>query len=179
MGNKGRKSNAITWLRGNTNDIQLPVKTVKTNECDEITVGDLIYYNLSTGTSEKYFAYPVGKLATASVQDRADRYFAGVSMSDSKDGESDNILVATTGVFEIPCASGTYYPGYVAKLVTGVGASSGSCDVDAILPAATTAAYQNTVGVVVKGGTTVTTAEVQIASKVFGGSVEYPTQTAT
>jgi predicted RecA/RadA family phage recombinase len=175
MGNKGRKSNAITYLYGEKNEWTVPVKTVKVKTCDEITRGDLMYLNLSTTTgSSNRFAYPIGPLASASVGDRAHLFFLGVSESDSKDGDSDAIRVATDGVFEIPLNTATTIkPGYDAILVTGVGVGSASIDVDAVSAAAPSPSYKHVIGRIVEAGTSATTAKVKIHSSIAGGSIDW------
>jgi len=163
---KGNKKNAIQYLYGETNEIELPVMTVKHWECDEIAVGDPIHYHKAKATTGRVRkALPWGYLANASAGD-ARRFFAGISMSQSKDGDSDDIRVATDGVFEFPCTSNTYYPGYTANVKSAVGTTSASVDVDCITVAAPSTTYANVFGTVVNKATVAaTTVKVRIASQ--------------
>jgi len=174
--NKGNKKNAIRYLYGETNEILLPVATTKENECNEIANGDMIYFLTGaapTSSSNQYIAKPVGALATASVGDRAKHYFAGIAMSDSRDGDSADIRVATTGIFKIPCTAATFYPGYMAVFKTGAG--TGSVDVDACTPTAESGVHLDAIGRIVEKGTLATSALVQIHSAVFTGSIDFIT----
>ena len=53
--------------------------------------------------------------SAASLGDIAES-FLGVAMSASASGETDPVRVATTGVFEYPCDSGSVYTGYFANV---------------------------------------------------------------
>ena len=165
---KGKKRNAIQWLSGDTNEILLPVLKDKANECNEIAVGDPILVRTGTRNAKnRWRARPMGALLNASIGD-AKSMFAGISMSESKDGETQPIRVARTGLFEMPCTAVTMYAGYVAALKTG----TSSLDVDAITPTAK-GTYIKAIGEVMEGATTSTTAKVEIVSSVFGyGSLD-------
>jgi len=164
---KGRKRNAIQYLYGDTNEVEFPVIKVKPDACNEIAVGDPVFYTYTaTSAGKQYKIQPIGVLATASVDD-ARANFAGIAMGESKDGEDNDIRVATTGVFEFPCSSATVKPGYHAVPVTSAGAGAGSVDVDSITPTAPTGAYVNTLGTCVSNGTTQTTCKVKIATKII------------
>lgn len=173
MGNKGRKSNAIQFLHGLTNEITVPVKTGKALECQEITRGDPIFIHQGTvNAGENGYAFPIGKLTTASLIDQGHKWFTGISMSDSKDGESKAIRVATTGVFEVPLnTSTTVKVGDIATYVTGVGASSGSVDVDAVSKTVAIE-YAKGIGKIVEAGSSVSTVKVQIHSRMINGSLD-------
>ena len=166
---KGKKRNAIQYLYGDTNEVLVKVRTVKAQECNEIAVGDPVImhmYKATTGTVNRQVAIPIGELADASVGDAAGD-FAGISMSDSKDGDSDDIRVATTGVFEFPCTSATYNPGYLAVVKTGIGAGT-SVDCDACTATTPAGAYVATFGRIVnKAASAATTCQVKIATKIF------------
>ena len=167
MGNKGKKRNAIQYYSGETNEVEVPVRTLKENECHEIAVGDpIIMHMYKATTSEKQIAIPVGVLADASVGDAAGD-FAGIAMSESKDGDSGTVRIATTGVFEFPCTSATYEPGWLAVVKIGVGAGT-SVDCDCVTATTPAGAYVATYGRIVNRATAAaTTCRVRIATKIF------------
>jgi len=173
---KGNKTGKNTYLRGNTEQVTVPVDTEKTNEADEIAIGDMVYLNraLRTASANRYKARPMSHLVAASIDDRG-AHFLGVSMDQSKDGDSDEILVYTNGVFEFDLdSSSTVYVGEPAQLqVAGEGDGSTSLDCFHTLPTVTIpTGAGRVIGTVVKYGTSQTTAEVAIHSNIMHGSYD-------
>jgi len=75
-----------------------------------IEVGDLI--KLASNYAVNFAA---GGSSNASLVDSASK-FLGVAMQASATGETNPIRVATTGVFEYPCASASAYLGHFAAI---------------------------------------------------------------
>jgi hypothetical protein len=73
-----------------------------------IEVGDLVWYE--NGELKPAAARADAGTEAANQEAFHDR-FAGVAMQRSPAGESEPVRVATTGVFEFDCPSGTYEPG--------------------------------------------------------------------
>ena len=163
---KSKKRNAIQWLYGETNEIELPVITDKEKEYNEIAVGDPVCVRIGPkNAGNRFRARPASEIAIASAGD-CNQMFAGICMSCTRDGDEQKVRVATTGVFEVPHAALTTYAGYFAKWVEG----SASMDADACLPAAPTGTYVHAFGTLVDGATTSasapnTTAKVKIHSR--------------
>lgn len=93
-------SSTMRWRYGETNPVVLPVLSATV-----IEIGDLVY--VDTGTVKPASALTYG--ASLAVTQRAfhDK-FAGVAMQQSRSGDTQNIRVATTGVFEFTCASAAF-----------------------------------------------------------------------
>ena len=93
-------ANTMRWRYGDTNPILAAVASATT-----IEIGDLVY--LSGGT-----ALPADNLndlgTKAANQEAFHDAFLGVAMQASPDGSTTPVRVATTGVFEFDCASGTF-----------------------------------------------------------------------
>ena len=93
-------SDKMRWRYGDTNPVVAAV-----DSAIEIDIGDLLYLDTSTAKPAASQADQGGK--TANQQTFADK-FLGVAMQRSPVGDSNPIRVATTGVFEYDCASGTF-----------------------------------------------------------------------
>ena len=96
-------SNALRWRYGDTNPVLLPVESDSV-----IEIGDLVY--LDTDDAKPASAQSDQGSAAANQQLFHDT-FAGVAMQASPDGESREIRVAATGVFEFDCASAAFEVG--------------------------------------------------------------------
>jgi hypothetical protein len=73
-----------------------------------IEIGDLVYLDTDDA---KPASLQVDQESEAGNQALFHTKFAGVAMQRSRSGDSDPIRVATTGVFELICASGTFEVG--------------------------------------------------------------------
>ena len=92
-------ANTMRWRYGETNPVVLPVDSATV-----IEIGDLLYLDTT--------AKPAGALtygaSLAATQETFHDTFAGVAMQQSRAGDTQDIRVATTGVFEFACASATF-----------------------------------------------------------------------
>jgi len=93
-------ANTMRWRYGETNPVVLPV-----NAATVIEIGDLVYFD--TGLVKPASAFTYGASLAATQETFHDK-FAGVAMQQSRNGDTQDIRVATTGVFEFACASATF-----------------------------------------------------------------------
>ncbi len=93
-------SNTMRWRYGDTNPVRLPVDSATV-----IEIGDLVY--LDTDDAKPASAQADGGSLAANQEALHDN-FVGVAMQCSVNGETLPIRIATTGVFEFDCASGTF-----------------------------------------------------------------------
>lgn len=96
-------ANTMRWRYGETNPVVLPVASATV-----IEIGDLVYFDAGTVKPASALTYG-GSLAA--TQEAFHDKFAGVAMQQSRNGDTQDIRVATTGVFELPCASATFEVG--------------------------------------------------------------------
>ena len=96
-------SDVMRWRYGETNPVMLPVDSGTV-----IEIGDLVY--LATDDARPASAQ-ADQASEAANQELFHDNFAGVAMQRSRDGDTSPIRVATTGVFEFPCPSGTFEVG--------------------------------------------------------------------
>lgn len=96
-------SDTMRWRYGETNPVVLPVDSATV-----IEIGDLVY--LDTDDAKPAALLP-DQLSKAANQEAFHDKFAGVAMQRSRAGDISPIRVATTGVFEFECASGTFEVG--------------------------------------------------------------------
>lgn len=96
-------SDSMRWRYGETNPVMLPVDSATV-----IEIGDLVYLDTDDA---KPAASQADQLTKAANQEAFHDKFAGVAMQKSRAGDTDPIRVATTGVFEFACSSGTFEVG--------------------------------------------------------------------
>jgi hypothetical protein len=96
-------SDILRWRYGDTSPVVLPVDSATV-----IEIGDLVY--LDTDDAKPASAIPDGGTEAAN-QEAFHDLFAGVAMQRSRAGDTAPIRVATRGVFEFPCPSGTFEVG--------------------------------------------------------------------
>lgn len=96
-------ADTMRWRYGETNPVVLPV-----DEATIIEIGDLVY--LDTDDAKPASAQ-ADQGTLAGNQELLHDKFAGVAMQRSRDGDTDPVRVATTGVFEFDCASATFEVG--------------------------------------------------------------------
>lgn len=93
-------SDKMRWRRGDTNPVLAAVDSETV-----IAIGDLLYLDTDD-------ANPAGDQADGGTELANQITFAasflGVAMQRSRSGDTDPIRVATTGVFEYPCASAAF-----------------------------------------------------------------------
>lgn len=169
---------------GNLNEVVVPVITAKTAGRNEIATGDIVILpvaaNTFNTTATPGTAVTVGTVLPASgiqsllqgLASAAD-CFLGVAMDSSANGDSDDIMVATSGVFEFNCASATYTVGQAACMASGLdeaGYVSGTYIVSGVGGTVVGAwSDANRIGTIVGKGTTKTSVLVDIKSRIFSG----------
>lgn len=108
-------ANTMRWRYGDTNPVMLAV-----DSATEIEIGDLVY--LDTDDAKPASAQADQGTALANQQLFHDG-FMGVAMQCSRVGDTSPIRVATTGVFEFPCAAAAFE---VGALISASEASNGT-----------------------------------------------------
>ncbi len=92
-------ANTMRWRYGDTSPVMLPVDSATV-----IEIGDMLY--LDTDDAKPAASQADQGTKTANQQLFHD-VFAGVAMQASRNGDTQPIRVATTGVFEFDCVSTT------------------------------------------------------------------------
>jgi hypothetical protein len=150
----------MRWRYGDTNPVVAAVDSGTV-----IEIGDLVYQDVDDAKPASAQADQGSE--TANQELFADN-FLGVAMQRSRSGDTDPIRVATTGVFEFDCPSGTFELGDLV----GVDENAGG---DGLLDqqVAAVSASKYAVGRVAKRGSTAATRVlVDIRSTVMTGGVE-------
>jgi hypothetical protein len=106
-------SNTMRWRYGDTSPVMLPVDATTV-----IEIGDLLY--LDTDDAKPASAHADQGTEVANQEAFHDK-FAGVAMQASRNGDTQPIRVATSGVFEFDCLLTTFE---VGKLI-GVDENAG------------------------------------------------------
>jgi hypothetical protein len=96
-------SDVMRWRYGETSPVVLPVDSATV-----IEIGDLVYLDTD---DVKPAASQADQSSESANQELFHDKFAGVAMQRSRAGDTDPVRVATSGVFEFGCASGTYEVG--------------------------------------------------------------------
>ena len=96
-------ANTMRWRYGDTSPVMLPV-----DASTVIEIGDLVYLSVDDGRPASAQA---DQGTEAGNQQLFHDNFAGVAMQASADGDTQAIRVATAGVFEFDCPSGTFEVG--------------------------------------------------------------------
>jgi len=101
-------TDTMRWRYGDTNPIVIPV-----DSSTVIEIGDLVYLDSDDAKSAGQDTNSDGtgdlwNTDLATTQEAFHDIFAGVAMQRSRDGDTDSIRVATSGVFEMLAASDTY-----------------------------------------------------------------------
>lgn len=107
-------ANQMRWRYGATNPVMLPV-----DSSTVIEIGDLMYLDTDD-------VKPASALSDAGDeagnQEALHDGFAGIAMQASASGDTSDIRVATTGVFEFDCAAATFEVGdFVGASENGAG----------------------------------------------------------
>lgn len=99
-------SSTMRWRYGDTSPIVMPVDSATV-----IEIGDLLY----RGTGSTFQAIPPSEIFAYenTLEYRKDfaELFAGVAMQQSRAGDTQDIRVATSGVFEFECEPATFEVG--------------------------------------------------------------------
>ena len=93
-------ADTMRWRYGETNPVVIPV-----DSATAIEIGDAVY--LATDDARPA-AQQADQGSEAANQELFHDNFAGVAMQRSPSGDTSPIRVATTGVFEFACLSGTF-----------------------------------------------------------------------
>jgi hypothetical protein len=93
-------ADVMRWRYGETSPVMLPVQAGTV-----IEIGDLVYLSTDHALSA---AAQANQGTKAANQQLFHNNFAGVAMQQSRNGDTDPIRVATTGVFSFDCASATF-----------------------------------------------------------------------
>jgi hypothetical protein len=153
-------SDKMRWRYGDTNPVVAAVDSATV-----IEIGDLVMQDTDDAKPASMFAWGANLAAT---QDAFDDKFLGVAMQRSRAGETAPIRVATTGVFEFDCPSGTFELGDMV----GVNANTGGNGLTNQQVAKVTLS-KNAVGRVAKRqASAATSVLVDIRSTVMTGGVE-------
>lgn len=96
-------ANTMRWRYGDTSPVMLPVDATTVVE-----IGDLLY--LETDDARPASAQADAGTEAANQEAFHDK-FAGVAMQASRNGDTQPIRVATSGVFEFDCLSATFEVG--------------------------------------------------------------------
>ena len=153
-------SDKMRWRYGDTNPVAAAV-----DSSTVVEIGDLVYQD--TDDAKPASSQADQSSETANQELFADN-FLGVAMQRSRSGDTDPIRVATTGVFEFDCPSGTFELG---DLVGVDEASSGTALEDQQV--APVSASQYAVARVAKRvATAATSVLVDIRSTVMTGGIE-------
>ena len=97
-------ANTMRWRYGDTKPVVLPVDSATV-----IEIGDLVY--LDTDDAKPASAAGRCRAPKPANQEAFHDKFAGVAMQASRNGDTQPIRVATTGVFEFDCLSSTFEVG--------------------------------------------------------------------
>ncbi|MCG8448909.1 MAG: DUF2190 family protein [Pirellulales bacterium] len=95
--------NTMRWRYGETNPVVLPVLTGFV-----VNIGDLLYLD---GNNVKPAANQPNQGTVDANQELFHDNFVGVAMQASTGDQSENVRIATSGVFEYDCASATFEVG--------------------------------------------------------------------
>lgn len=106
----------MRWRYGDTNPVIAAVDSTTA-----IEIGDLLF--LDTDDAQPAAALTDSGVA-ATNQEQFAGTFLGVAMQRSRMGDTDPIRVATTGVFEFDCASGTFELGNLMGVASQPAASA-------------------------------------------------------
>ncbi len=93
----------MRWQYGDTNPVVAAVDSGTV-----IEIGDLVYLDTDDAKPASAFSYAS---TLGLTQDNFADKFLGVAMQRSRSGDTDPIRVATSGVFAMACASGTFEVG--------------------------------------------------------------------
>ena len=153
-------SDKMRWRYGDTNPVVAAV-----DSSTVIEIGDLVYQD--TDDAKPASSQPDQESLAANQELFADN-FLGVAMQRSRSGDTDPIRVATTGVFEFDCPSGTFELG---DLVGAAENTAGSALVDQQVISVTVGAYA--VGRVAKrAASAAQSVLVDIRSTIMTGGIE-------
>jgi len=153
-------------IRGDTNEVYLRKKaTIAVN------TGDLIFIEAVVGAAQSaaatYLAFPAA-IAKGNTHHYFEQNFVGVAMSGSPSGVTEDIPVATTGIFRFPVTSATGQtcsPGYI---VSGASYGAGGASVFSQKVVVGPGLSEGRIGFCVKAEGGATTVDVAILTRFTG-----------
>lgn len=143
-------------------DVRRPViyAVVDSDNSNGIATGDFLFFSNSGAAS---FADVTDQGTKLQNQQYVRDLFLGIAQSAVAANASGNVLVARSGVFEVPCASATYAVGnYVGARGTTAGVADGGNDGVSSTTVEKVTDQSAAIGRVVRAGTTVTTVQIEI-----------------
>ena len=153
-------SDKMRWRYGDTNPVVAAVDSASV-----IEIGDLLYQDTDD-------AKPASSQADQSSETANQELFVdsflGVAMQRSRSGDTDPIRVATTGVFEFDCPSGTFELGDLV----GVDEASGGTALEDQKVASVASSTYAVARVAKRVATAATSVLVDIRSTVMTGGIE-------
>jgi len=152
-------SDKMRWRYGDTNPVVAAVDSATV-----IEIGDLLY--LDTDDAKPASSQADQGSETANQEAFADK-FLGVAMQRSRDGDTSPIRVATTGVFEYDCPSGTFELGDLV----GADETGGTTLMDQQVDAVANSVYA-IARVAKREAAAVTSVYVDIRSTIMTGGIE-------
>ena len=173
------KTPSHRYRYGAKNEVVVPITTAKIYAYLEIAAGDMVYIAPTSNSNSQTagVCYPNSSLASEDSGSVAD-WFLGVALDSSADGDSDDILVATSGVFEFNLVqSSTVTVGMPCNLVQTAGTGDSTNSVDCFtcsVEVATVGASvydidADRIGTAVSYGTSQTTVLCKINSRIMNG----------
>lgn len=153
-------SDKMRWRYGDTNPVVSAV-----DSASAIEIGDLVYQD--TDDAKPASAQADQGSETANQELLADN-FLGVAMQRSRSGDTDPVRVATTGVFEFDCPSGTFELGDMV----GVDEAAGGTALEDQKVASVSASIYAMGRVAKRVATAATTVLIDIRSTVMTGGIE-------
>ncbi len=153
-------SDKMRWRYGDTNPVVAAVDSATV-----IEIGDLVYQD--TDDAKPASSQADQSSETANQELFADN-FLGVAMQRSRSGDTDPIRVASTGVFEFDCPSGTFELGDLV----GVDEASSGTELEDQQVAPVSAGAYAVARVAKRVATAATSVLVDIRSTVMTGGIE-------
>ena len=153
-------SDKMRWRYGDTNPVVAAVDSASV-----IEIGDLLYQD--TDDAKPASSQADQSSETANQELFADN-FLGVAMQRSRSGDTDPIRVATTGVFEFACPSGTFELGDLI----GVDEASGGTALEDQQVASVAASRYAVARVAKRVAVAATAVLVDVRSTVMTGGIE-------
>ena len=153
-------SDKMRWRYGESNPVVAAVDSASV-----IEIGDLVYQDIDDAKPASSQADQLSE--TANQMLFADN-FLGVAMQRSRSGDTDPIRVATTGVFEFDCPSGTFELGDLV----GVDEAANGTELEDQTVASVTASQYAVARVAKRVATAATSVLVDIRSTVMAGGIE-------
>lgn len=159
-------SDKMRWRYGDTNPVMSAVDSATV-----IEIGDLVYLDTDDAKPASAQTDQGNKVANQTL---FASNFLGVAMQRSRTGDTDSIRIATSGVFEFDCTSGTYELGQHVGLEENSG-GDGLLDQQVALVSASAYAIGRAAK---RASTSATSVLIEICSTIMSGGVDGTTASA-